>query len=314
MLCVLDNCTDPYRNLAAEEYLLDCCKEPLFRLWRNSDSVIIGRHQNAYAETDIEFIRRNRIAVVRRMTGGGAVFHDLGNINWSFFNLDSGKAVDIVISALRKMGLNAASSGRNDILLGGCKISGTAALKSNGRSLEHGTLLFKSSIEKLSGALKPRPEKFEGKAVDSVRSRVTNICEFTPLSIEDFFSSFFEAVSQGAKPFSYSEDDLKKIEQLKQEKYATDEWNFGRNPDCTFSRVRKFPSGLMESYVTINKGRISRLEIFGDYFSDIPTAEFCRIMEGCPHTPEKAIDRLRSVAVDEFFGSISSDELLELLF
>ena len=197
MYLLVDGGTDPTWNLAAEEYLLSRRSEPFFRLWRNADSVIIGRHQNAWAEIDLDFVERNHIPVVRRMTGGGAVFHDLGNVNYSFFDLKDRRFTDVILEALRALGIEGQASGRNDLILAdGRKFSGTAVCKRGNRLLEHGTLLFDASFDRLSAALRPRPEKFEGKAVKSVRSRVTNLAQQLPepISVEAFIDFLADAI------------------------------------------------------------------------------------------------------------------------
>jgi len=316
MLSILDSHTDPYWNLAAEEYLLTNIDEPFFRLWRNSDSIIVGRHQNTWAEVNTTYVKMHGIPVIRRMTGGGAVFHDLGNINFSFFNLDGIRFTDIITGALAELGLKAEVSGRNDITVDGVKISGTAAAKHAGRTLEHGTLLFDASLGTLSEALNPRPEKFIGKKIDSVRARVANISGLInqPMSTESFMDTLFGIIKGNGDTFYYSEKDLRAIGELKETKYATDEWNFGKNPDSQFTRVAKLSSGLVETHLTVEDGRIKQIEIFGDYFSDEPTDGLCQKLNGCIHTPEKIIDLLRGEQVDKYLGGITPEEFLPLLF
>lgn len=316
MLKIYDTGTDARWNLAAEEYLLHRFSEPVFRLWRNADSIIIGRHQNAYAEIDLEYVREHGIKVVRRMTGGGAVFHDLGNVNYSFFNLRGQDFTEPVISALAALGLSAGKSGRNDILLDGRKISGTAAFRQGDRLLQHGTLLFSASMASLSKALRPRPEKFADKAVKSTVSRVTNISEHLsyPMSVEEFFDAIFRAVDPEGEEYSYNAEDLKGIDALYREKYATEEWNFGKAPAYSLSKVKKFPAGLVELYLKVEEGRIADLQIAGDYFFTLPTEEFCRAMVGCTHEEKEIAGRLSGLAVGEYFSGITAEELALLFF
>lgn len=316
MLKIYDTGTDARWNLAAEEYLLHRFDEPVFRLWRNDGSIIIGRHQNAYAEIDLEYVREHGIKVVRRMTGGGAVFHDLGNVNYSFFNLSGADFTEPVIKALATLGLKVEKSGRNDILLDGRKISGTAAFKQGGKLLQHGTLLFSASMASLSKALRPRPEKFADKAVKSTVSRVTNISEHLsyPMSVEEFFDAIFRAVDPEGEEYSYTAEDLKGIDALYREKYATEEWNFGKAPAYSLSRVKKFPAGLVELYLKVEEGRIADLQIAGDYFFTLPTEEFCRAMVGCTHEEKEIAGRLSGLAVGEYFSGITAEELAQLFF
>lgn len=318
-LLIVDKTTDPAWNLAAEEYLLTQRSEPFVRLWRNADSVIIGRHQNAYAEIDLSYVERERIPVVRRMTGGGAVFHDLGNVNYSFFDLTGRKFTDVVLEALRPLGIEGRCSGRNDLVLpDGRKFSGTAVCKHRGRILEHGTLLFNASTDRLAAALKPRPEKFAGKAVQSVRSRVANLSEqlAVPISVEDFVvhlaSHFGDAL--GCTPYDYTEADCAAIASLRAERFGNPGWNFGASPACSVANVRKFPTGLLEAHFDLRGGRISGLRIFGDYFFERPTEDFCALLEGCPYDRKTIAGRLQTVATGAFFSGISPDDLLSLFF
>ena len=317
MYLLADSTTDPAWNLAVEEYLLSRRSEPFFRLWQNADSVIIGRHQNAWAEIDRDFVAQNHIPVVRRMTGGGAVFHDLGNVNYSFFDLKDRRFTDVVLDALRALGVEGHSSGRNDLVLtDGRKFSGTAVCKRGARVLEHGTLLFNASFERLSAALKPRPEKFEGKAVQSVRSRVANLSELLPDALDvrgfmDFLSGHIGR-ALGAVPYRFTAAEREAIARLRDERFGNPEWNYGASPACALTRVRKFPAGLMEAHFDIRCGRIQGLEIYGDYFFQRPTAEFCARLEGCPYERKAIADRLSEVAAGEYFAGISADDLLSL--
>ena len=339
-------------NLAAEEWWLTALEGPSWRVWRNSPSVIIGRNQNAYAEIDMDFVESRGIQVVRRLSGGGAVFHDEGNVNYSFYNVPKTQALSMIVSVLQSLGLDVSTSGRNDILLAGQKISGVAECRQGSHTLVHGTLLFDASMDALAGALKPRKEKFEGKAVKSVRSRVTNIREHLSqdMSVEEFMGfiinglsdfgleppeqvglyqspsgdsgsraglalrdSKAEAAGFGAGPQYYS-GSWDEIEHLRQTKYATREWNFGRSPGSAFSSVRKFPAGLVELYMDIAGGNISHLDVKGDYFFRRPTEEFCERLIGCPYEREAIAARLGNLPLDDYFSGISQGELLTLFF
>lgn len=317
MYLILDSATDPAWNLAAEEYLLTRRHEPFFRLWQNADSVIIGRHQNAWSEIDVDYVTREHIPVIRRLTGGGAVFHDTGNVNYSFFDLKDRKFTDVILAALRAMGIEGQCSGRNDLTLAdGRKFSGTAICRHKGRVLEHGTLLFNASFERLSATLRPRPEKFAGKAVQSVRSRVTNLSGLLPaMTVRDFIAALNHHISASlaCEPYTYTEADLAAIAQLRAERYANPDWNFGASPACSVTNVRKFPAGLLEAHFNVNGGRIRDLHIFGDYFFTRPTEDFCALLEGCPYDDKTIADCLRTVAIGEYFSGIEAAEIRSLL-
>jgi lipoate-protein ligase A len=190
MLLIYNDKTNPYFNLAMEEYLLKNFNEDLFILWRNESSVIVGKNQNTLSEINLEYIKENNIPVVRRQSGGGAVFHDLGNINFTFIANDNNSFSDFkrftqpIIDLLKTLDINAEFSGRNDLLIDGKKFSGNAQYNYKNKVMHHGTLLFSSQIGDLSNALKVKPIKFEGKGIKSVKSRVTNISEHLKYDID----------------------------------------------------------------------------------------------------------------------------------
>lgn len=325
MLCIIDNTTDPYWNLAAEEYLLTSFSQPVFRLWRNDKAVIVGKNQNTLAEINLDFIHSNHIPVVRRLSGGGAVFHDLGNINFTFIDTkiegeDTGnmfkRFTAPILAALNSIGVKAYLEGRNDLLIDSRKFSGNAICIHKNRILQHGTLLFSSSMNDLSGALLNRPEKFKGKAVKSNRSRVTNISEHLAknMDIGEFILFLKEYIGSEMEQYRYSEQDISAINDLAQSRYRQDSWNFGSSPKYDFTKVVKLPSGLLEIYMNVKRGVIAKIEIKGDYFFKAPTEEFCEALTGTPHTVEKITDRLKSLAIDDYFNGISLEEMVDLLF
>lgn len=335
MLYVNDFCTDAYWNLAAEEYLLKNFNEPVFRLWSNENSIIIGHYQNAYAEVDINYVKENGIKVVRRLTGGGAVFHDLGNLNFTFIeNRKAGEDASAmfrrftapIIDALNNIGIKAYLEGRNDLLIDGKKFSGNAICIHNGRILQHGTLLFDTSMHNLGAALKSRPEKFTGKSVQSNRSRVTNIKEHllpdSPNLKIDSVTEFKKYMEEyicnkypDITPYNYSERDLEEIQKLKEDKYSRESWNFGKSPSYSFSKVKKLQGGIVELFMSVEKGVITELDIMGDYFFTLPTEEFCNKMKGTAHTVQQVQETLDKIGnIGEYFSNISHDEIAGMFF
>ena len=234
---------NPYYNLAFEEYVL-CHRTQgdYLLLWQNDNTIVVGQNQNTEAEINRAFVEQHHINVVRRSTGGGAVYHDLGNLNYSFITDVGDDGISIrrftepVVAALRSLGLNAEASGRNDILVEGRKVSGTAQRRHGGRILHHGTLLFDANPGMVAGALNVDPEKFRSKSTKSVRSRIGNIRDFLPNDMElpAFWAYLKDALSGGGlTPGALSAGELAEVDRLKREKYDTWEWNYSRSPSST---------------------------------------------------------------------------------
>jgi lipoate-protein ligase A len=331
MLYISDKSTDPYFNLAEEEFLLKEMTEDIFRLWRNSPSIIVGRYQNTIAEIDSEYTKSHNIPVVRRLSGGGAVFHDLGNLNFTFIqNLEQNQNLDTsrmfryftspILEALQSLGVNAELQGRNDLAIDGMKFSGNAICIHKDRILMHGTLMFKVSKADLSKALRPRPEKFIGKAVKSNVKRVTNISDHLKdkdpdiLWFTDFLGKYVCSRIKDITPYRFTDDQLKKIKHLKDSRYATDEWNFGKSPQYTFSNIKRFPKGIVELYLKTKNGRITDLDIRGDYFFSRPTEEFTRTIIGTPHTREDIQKKIGTLDTGAYFAGIDSEDIVSLFF
>lgn len=331
MLCLTDIITDPYYNLAAEEYLLCNMEEPIFRLWRNEPSVICGRYQNARAEINSEYIHTHGIPVVRRLTGGGAVFHDLGNINFTFIEKrregeDTSsmfrRFTAPIIDSLRALGIDASLEGRNDLTIGGRKFSGNAICMHHDRILQHGTLLFSASMTDLSKALNTRPEKFTGKSVKSNISRVTNISEHLPegckMSVTGFMQYIHDFITSHSGGIEYhirefTEKERREIGSLKENKYITEEWCFGNSPKYAFSNTFRLPCGFFEVFLNVEKGVITRCRIMGDYFFLKPTEEICRRLTGIPHTYNAISEALVGFEMKEYFGDEIREPLIKNL-
>lgn len=271
--------TDPYENLALEEHLFETLPEGagLFMLWQNTDAVIIGRYQNAAEEIDAAYVKENGIAVVRRMSGGGAVFHDLGGLNYTLITDDAASPIwkacmAPLLAVLRGYGLDAQFTGRNDIEIGGRKIAGCAQYARGSRTLHHGCILFDTDLSKVAAALDPGEAKFLSKSDKSVRTRVTTVrtCR-ADLSIERFRQDLRAAYGQmaaagGLTPYALSEADNAAIWRLREGKYRTWEWNYGYRADYQVRRQKKFPAGLVTADMDVKGGVIERIHLSGDFF------------------------------------------------
>ena len=317
--------TDPAFNLAAEEWLMTEAEEDVFMLWRNRPAVIVGRNQNTLAEIDEAFTRERGIPVVRRLSGGGAVFHDLGNINFTFINSGNpGEGLDFerftvpIQQALRSMGVECVFSGRNDLLIDGRKFSGNAQHFHAGRILHHGTLLFSSDMTDLSGALRVDPEKYRDKAVKSVRSRVTNISSHlpAPMEVTAFIKALMDFVSGGASPedLALTGAEADAIEELADRRYRTWDWNFGSSPAYNFSRRTRTEGGLLDVNLYVKKGRILKARLFGDYFGVRDVEELEERLLGSRHERGEIASRLDGVDLDEYLHGVTLPVLLDCLF
>ena len=260
--------TDPYFNLAAEEYLLKQLDEDCFMVWVNEASVIVGKHQNAFAEINQEYVEQENIPVIRRISGGGTVFHDPGNLNFSFIRQgDREKLVDFrrftqpIIDFLATLGVPAEFAGKNDIRVNGLKISGNAEHVFRNKVLHHGTLLFNAKLGQLNSSIRGREDRFRDKAVKSVRSTVENISSFLdePRSIDSFRSElqlFVQMQFAGARLYSFSQQDIESIESLATEKYRTWKWNFGYSPAFVYKKRTDFNGKTLDIQIQVKQGLI----------------------------------------------------------
>ena len=317
---------DPYFNLAAEEYLLKETEEDIFMLWQNADSVIVGRYQNTLAEVDMAFIEAQGIKVARRITGGGAVFHDLGNLNFTFIRniAPNEKKIDFhqylapIVEALHALGVPAEFSGRNDLTIEGRKISGNAMTFHNNRVLEHGTLLFSTIPDHLAKALKVDPAKFSDKAVQSVRSRVTNISEHlaVPMSVIEFKDHLFQHILRAEGQTSIgllSDQEIAVIELQAKNKNATWEWNYGHSPQYSYHQKTRTAGGIIEVMMDVKEGIIQDVRFFGDFFSTRDPQQLAAHLIGQRHHKEVLSGVIQQLDISSYFNNTTPEDFLNLL-
>lgn len=316
---------NPYYNMAFEQYVIDELPyDDYVFFYIHQPSIIIGKHQNTIEEINKEYVEENNITVARRLSGGGAVYHDRGNLNFSFIvgaqrnEVNNFKRfTEPVIKALGKMGINSELSGRNDITIDGKKFSGNAQFYRKNQLLHHGTLLFDSEMSNLSSALKVKELKIKSKGIKSVKSRVTNIKEYlkTDISILEFKEYLLESMAEGNdfEEYVLTEDDLMQIQKLVDTKFSTWQWNWGQSPEFDIQKVDKFTCGIIDIRLNVKNGVIENVKIYGDFFvrKDIEILE--KLLVNCQHRKESIYEALHGVDIEDYFYCMDKEEFINFL-
>jgi lipoate-protein ligase A len=326
MIKIVNNSTDPYFNMALEEYIVKQMDDSqnYFMLWQNQPAVIVGRNQNTIEEINQSYIKEHGIIVMRRLSGGGAVYHDHGNLNFTFVLNDNKDFANFekftrpVINALGRLGIVAENNSRNDISIDGRKFSGNAQFKYKNRLLHHGTILFNSNIEAMVQALNPSGAKISSKGIKSVRSRVTNICEHlsVPVSIEEFKQVLTEEVLReepNSVSYHLNQADQQAINQLRNDKYATWAWVYGTSPPYNLRKTGTFAWGNVDIRLDIKQGIISSCRIYGDYFATGDISELERELTGTLHREDDISQRLSIIGLQRYLPQCSDNEFIDLL-
>ncbi|MBT2626345.1 lipoate--protein ligase [Bacillus sp. HU-1818] len=324
------NINDPRINLAIEEYCLKYLdpEQPYLLFYVNQPSIIIGKNQNTIEEINTKYVEDNGIIVVRRLSGGGAVYHDLGNLNFSFITKDDGnsfhnfkKFTEPVIQALKQLGVDAELSGRNDIVANGRKISGNAQFATKGRIFSHGTLLLDSAIDNVVSALKVKKDKIESKGIKSIRSRVANISEFLDdkMSTNEFRSHLLRHIFNTnditkVPEYKLTEEDWKIINKISEERYQNWDWNFGKSPKFNLQHSKRFPIGSIDLRLEVKKGIIEDCSIFGDFFGVGDITDIENALIGKQYERKAIADALEGFDMKHYFGKIGTDDFLELIY
>ena len=309
-------------NLALEELIASRIEEDVFMLWRNRSAVIVGRNQNTAAEVDSSYAKENNIQIVRRMTGGGAVYHDFGNINYTICTAGRQLGDDAfarnaacVVEALRAMDIPAEFSGRNDIIVDGKKISGSAKTVLSARTLFHGTLLFDTDLSVLTKVLSPDPDKIRAKGIKSVRSRVGNLREYFPdMEVEDFITAFTnKIISMNNAVLEDIPEELQlEAEELADKKYRSWQWNYGTAMSYSFSKKRRFDFGTVQLNFNVKENCIADLAICGDFFGSSDISVLCRELEGASLEPATLAQAIKKIPVEKFIHGAESSDIISL--
>jgi len=319
--------TDPYFNLALEQYVFDSLDRAYsyFMLWQNNNAIIVGKHQNTAAEINAAYVSEHGIRVARRLSGGGAVYHDLGNLNFTFIADSQGETFNFasfcrpVAKALATLGVKVEISGRNDMTIDSKKFSGNSQYMKQGRVMHHGTIMFDSDLQVLSQALAVSTDKIESKGIKSVRSRVTNI---RPYLREDCtISAFIQALrdymfrENAMEPYILSEQDLVSVRALRDRVYANWDWNYGASPAYSVRKERRIEGcGKLEVHMDVSKnGVIGQAAFYGDYFGNGDSAELAELLKGCRLEESALRAALQHTDVGLYFNNLELESFLSVL-
>lgn len=326
MQYIKNESNNPYFNLAMEEYLFNLEDNKNYMLlWQNEPTIVVGKYQNTAEEINSDYVKEKGIHVVRRITGGGAVYHDLGNLNYTFINkgtekkeFDFKKFTMPIVKALGKLGVKAELSGRNDITIDQKKFSGNAQYVKQGKVLHHGTLLFNSRMEELAKALKVSEDKFQSKGIKSVRSRVTNISdylsdnitviEFKELLLKYMLDEYEELIED-----HLSEADLIGINDLMDRKYTSWEWNYGFSPEFNVKQGKRFEGGKVETLINVKQGIIQGIKFYGDFFGSKNPEEVEALLIGKRYMEAEIRSVLAPLNINGYFKGITLDELMNCI-
>lgn len=326
MIYVINNSNNPFFNHAAEEYLMKNFDEEIFMLWINVPSILIGKNQNTLSEINLDYINKNNIFVVRRLSGGGAVYNDLDNINFTFIAHRSSSYTKTenkfekfalpIINALKSLGINAKFTGRNDITIDDKKISGNAQYLLKNKILHHGTLLYNCDIAKLSSALKNKNIKFVDKSIKSISSRVTNIAPYmknkmTTQEFKNYLKTYIIKTYNIEKIYKFNNKDIEKINKISKKKFETWEWNYGKSPNYKYKNLVKYPSGIIEYHLNVKNGIITNISIYGDFFGEKNIKELELKLIGAKHNVKDLKYILNNIDLHKYIQGLSTNNFIK---
>ena len=323
MRYLLNNSTDPYFNMALDEFCLEniVLDEPYFYLWRNHPSVIIGLNQNAYSEVNLKYLEENGINLVRRVTGGGAVYHDLQNLNytivgWPAANNTAATGPAVIVNALRELGVPAELTGRNDIFVEGRKVSGYARRVSKQQEIIHGTLMYDVDIDTLTHVLDTPGSKLNAKGIGSVKSRVANLKDYLPgfKSLDEVQAALQDILANGDHQMELTESQLNEVRIMAETKFSTWDFIYGRSRQADLVRKAKLPCGTVEAAISLDRGLITRISFSGDFMFDEPATELESELTGCRFERAAIVELSSSLSIPKHFKGATINDFLGLLF
>lgn len=329
MLFIKNESKNPYFNLALEEYALKKIDvdDDFFILWQNENTIVVGRNQNTIEEINSKNVSAKHINVVRRMSGGGAVYHDSGNINYTFITRSDDnskhnfkKFTKPVIDALSSLGIESEFTGRNDITIDGKKISGNAQYYNQNKMLHHGTILFDVNADILKDVLNVKIDKIQSKGIKSVKSRVTGISQYLKEKItsKEFMDILLRFILDtddiSSKEYVLSSNDIANIEKLAEEKYSTWEWVYGESPKFELQQSKRYQGGNIDIRLNVNNGIITEFKIFGDFFGKKDIRDIEELIVDSKFEENNTRDILKDLDFNDYFLNISLDDFLDCMF
>ena len=309
--------------MALDEFCLEniVLDEPYFYLWRNRPSVIIGLNQNAYSEVNLKYLEENGINLVRRVTGGGAVYHDLQNLNytivgWPAANDTAATGPAVIVNALRELGVPAELTGRNDIFVEGRKVSGYARRVSKQQEIIHGTLMYDVDIDTLTHVLDTPGSKLNAKGIGSVKSRVANLKDYLPgfKSLDEVQAALQDILAHGDHQMELTESQLNEVRIMAETKFSTWDFIYGRSRQADLVRKAKLPCGTVEAAISLDRGLITRISFSGDFMFDEPPTELESVLTGCRFERAAIVELSSSLSIPKHFKGATINDFLGLLF
>jgi lipoate-protein ligase A len=308
--------TDPWFNMSFDEYCLEryASDDSFFYLWRNRPSVIIGLNQNAFSEVNLAFLEERDITLARRVTGGGAVYHDLQNLNYTLVGRDV--TPQPVVEALLSLGVPAELSGRNDIFVKGRKVSGYARRVWRNRQIVHGTLMYDVDLDTLSRALDVPGSKLASKGIASVRSRVANLKDYLPQfpSLDALQAALQEILSAGDGELPFGTERLAEVQRISDGKFSTWEWIYGQSRAADLVRSAQLPCGTVEARIRLDRGILTGLEFGGDFLGALPASDLAVRLIGLRFERRALRESLDAMEVGDYFDRTDADSILDTLF
>lgn len=325
MIYINSNSTSPYFNFALEEYLLtqkDLDDDEIFLFWRTNPTIMVGRYQNTFSEINEKYVRENNVNVVRRNSGGGSIYTDMGAWQFTFIEknykeegISFDKFTGPIVEALQKQDVDAHFNSRNDLLIGNRKFSGNAQYRKDNAILHHGSILFNTDIQAMVESITVAEDKIIAKGIKSVRERVINISEVMKDNItsENFRDIMLDSLLKNSTTYTLTKEDIKSINKIQKEKFESWDWNYGKNPIFNISRYKRFNGGRVDFKLNVKKGIIKNCTIEGDFFLSGEISILEESFIDCKYVREDISKLLDTLDIENYFYKITKDDLLECI-